>query len=544
MGHFRRSDPFTLALRVMPTIKAARAVLVHHSRAPIDAGSRGYELLLEDGRIALGLHHMWPGNSLKVRTTKALTINEWSHIAATYDGSSRASGVRLYIDGKAAELEVVRDSLWKDIAYGGSEPDLALGYRFRDNGFKGGRVASFKIYSRAVTPEEAGRLAGRTMERTSQTFASAIHEPTRKAVEQLRLARRAQAAFIEPIPEVSVMRELPAPKPAFVLKRGAYDAHGERVTAGTPAALPPFPPGAPRNRLGLARWLLQPDHPLTARVAVNRLWQQMFGRGIVETSENFGRTGTPPTHPELLDWLARDFVEHGWDAKRTLRMLALSATYRQDSRAAKALREKDPHNHMLARTSPRRLTAEMLRDQALALSGLLAERVGGPSVYPYQPEGLWNEAMGRPRYPQSRGEGLHRRSLYTFWKRTVPHPQLTTFDAADRSTCTVRRQPTSTPLQALALLNDVQMAEAARFLGARMLERGGTAWLFRAVTGRQASERERAILDRMLREQRAEFAKDPAALRKWLLDGCSSGGKRGSIWPAAAAVAPGLAQPR
>ncbi|MBY0230133.1 MAG: DUF1549 domain-containing protein, partial [Gemmataceae bacterium] len=375
VGHFSRSDAFSFALKLKPTVKAARAVVLHHSRAPVDAGSRGYELLLEEGRVALGLHHMWPGNSLKVRTKKALKLGEWAHVVAAYDGSSRAAGAALYIDGERAEVEVVRDSLWKDITYGG-EPDLALGFRFRDNGFKGGSVEWLKAWPRVLSPAESKRLAGKKAGTDFDEWA-ATHAPIRKAMEELRQARRAQAAFIDPIPEASVMHELPEPKPAFVLKRGAYDSPGEKVGMGTPAALPPF--AEERNRLGLARWLTHPDHPLTARVAVNRLWQLMFGRGLVETSENFGTTGTPPTHPELLDWLARDLVAHGWDQKRTLRLIALSSTYRQDSRKRS---DRDPLNLLLSRYPARRLSAEMLRDQALAVSGLLAERHGGPSVYP------------------------------------------------------------------------------------------------------------------------------------------------------------------
>jgi hypothetical protein len=333
--------------------------------------------------------------------------------------------------------------------------------------------------------------------------------------------------FVEPIPEVMVMQEMDKPRPAHVLKRGAYDAPGEVVRMTTPAALPPFPADAPRNRLGLAQWLTQPDHPLTARVTANRLWQQMFGKGIVETSDNFGSTGSPPTHPELLDWLARDLVNSGWDVKRFLKQIALSATYRQSAVITPSLLAKDPYNHLLARAPARRLTAEMLRDQALFVSGLLVERQGGPSVYPYQPEGLWNEAMGRPHYPLSKGDDLYRRSLYTFWKRTVPHPQMTTFDAADRSVCSARRQSTSTPLQALALLNDPQMVEAARFLGLRMLKEGGrtpaeqVGWVFRVVIGRQASEAEKAVLIELLAEQRAEYEKDPRSAEKLLAVGAS-----------------------
>ena len=322
-----------------------------------------------------------------------------------------------------------------------------------------------------------------------------------------------------------VMEEMAQPRPAYMLKRGAYDAPGEQVFANTPGALPPFPVGAPRNRLGLARWLLDANHPLLGRVTVNRAWQQMFGRGIVETSDNFGSQGAPPAHPELLDWLAREFVDSGWDMKRLLKLIALSSTYRQSSKADPEMLARDPSNQLLARGPARRLTAEMLRDQALAASGLLAGAVGGPSVRPYQPSGLWEIALGNPSYGQGKGDDLHRRSLYTFWKRTVPPPAMVTFDAAERNVCVVRRQSTSTPLQALALLNDTQMVEAARLVGQRMLTEGGAslgrqvAWVFRLVTGRTASEKEVVVLEKLFLEQRQMFAGDAEAAQKLLAVG-------------------------
>ena len=520
VGHFTRDDPFSIGIRLKPPRDVKRAVLVHHSQAPIDAGSRGYELLIEDGKVAFGLHHMWPGNSLKVRTKQPLRANEWAQITVAYDGSSAAEGVKVYLDGKRAELDVVRDKLTKDITYGG-EPSLAVGYRFRDNGFKGGLVDELKVWNRAVTAAEL--VDAPTDGSLYPYFASVVHEPTKKAVEELRAARKAYTAFINPIPEIMVMDELPTPKPAHVLKRGAYDTPGEKVSADTPKVLPPFPKGAPRNRLGLARWLTDPENPLAARVAVNRAWQQMFGHGLVETADNFGTQGARPTHPELLDWLAREFVRTGWDQKRLLKTIALSATYCQSSKAAPELLARDPHNELLARGPAKRLTAEMLRDQALATSGLLVEKLGGPSVRPYQPAGLWEEiAMGRPRYEQSKGDDLYRRGLYTFWKRTVPPPAMTTFDAADRSVCTVKRQSTSTPLQALVLLNDTQFVEAARFVGQRALKEGGvtaeerTAWTFRLITGRAPSDKERAVLMKLFAEQKALFERDPAAAKKLL----------------------------
>jgi Protein of unknown function (DUF1553)/Protein of unknown function (DUF1549)/Concanavalin A-like lectin/glucanases superfamily/Planctomycete cytochrome C len=530
VGHFTRTDPFTLSLWLKTANHAPRATVVHHSQAPADAGSRGYEVLLEGGKVAVGLHHMWPGNSLKVVTKKAIPVATWTHVTATYDGSSTAAGLKIYFDGELADLQVIRDGLRKDITYGG-EPNLAIGYRFRDNGFKGGTVDEFHVYNRALTAAEVAHVAGRIPlgarlgDDLFDFYTATVDANVMKATDELKAARRALSQFINPIPEIMVMEEMKEPKPAYILKRGNYDQHGERVTADTLSALPPFPADQPRNRLGLARWLTAPANPLTARVTVNRLWQQMFGRGIVETADNFGSTGSGPSHPELLDWLAADFIEHGWDVKRLLKQIALSATYRQSAKVTPELLAKDPDDHLLARMPARRLTAEMLRDQALFTSGLLVEKQGGPSVYPYQPPGLWDEAMGRPGYPQSKGPDLYRRTLYTFWKRTAPPPTSTAFDAADRSVCTARRQSTSTPLQALALLNDPQLIEAARFLGQRMLKEGGAtraeqaAWAFRVVATRAATEKERAILAKLFDEEVAFFTGDPKAADKLLAVG-------------------------
>jgi hypothetical protein len=536
VAHFDRADAFTISLWLQTPTNAPRFVVLHHSKAPVDAGSRGYELLLENGRVAFGLHHMWPGNSLKVASKALLTANEWTHVTVTYDGSSRARGVRVFINGSAAEVEVIRDGLWKDITYGGDEPELALGNRFRDNGFKGGLVDELRIYNRALTALEVSsvasashatnapviRLVEAQRERLFDYFFATQYEPARAVEKQLHAVRDEQRKFINPIPEIMAMQELLQPKPAFLLKRGAYDAPGERVFANTPAVLPPFPAGQPTNRLGLARWLLQPDHPLMARVTVNRFWQMMFGQGLVATSDNFGSQGAQPTHPELLDWLAREFADTGWDTKRFLKTIALSSTYRQSSRATPAWLARDPSNELLARHPARKLTAEMLRDQSLALSGLLVEKIGGPSVKPYQPDGIWEIAMGKPKYDQGRGDDLHRRSLYTYWKRTVPPPTMMAFDAADRSYCTAQRQATSTPLQALALLNDIQIVEAARHLSQRMLKEAGPdadermAWIFRAATNRRPTAKELAVLKHLFEEQRETFAADAAGAEKLL----------------------------
>lgn len=542
LGHFKRSQPFTLALDLMQPTRSPRATVLHHSKAPADAGHRGYDLLLENGHVAFGLYHMWPGNAVKVRSKLAIDPGTWTHVAVTHDGSGRASGIHIYIDGAPVETEVIRDSLSKDIVYEGGEPDLAIGHRFRDNGFKDGRVDDFFLFNRELTSLEVAKLSGKqpisqawttanelldaaTRDALWEYFLGSAHAPTAEARKQLEKARDEHWTLVHSIPEAMVMQELPNPKPAFILARGNYDQPTTPVSADTPHSLPAFPSIAPRNRLGLADWLLDPEHPLLARVTVNRYWQLFFGRGIVETADNFGSQGSAPTHPELLDWLARDFIDNGWDVQRLVKRIVLSATYRQDSKIPSTSLPRDPENLWLARAPARRLTAEMLRDQALFTSGLLVEKLGGPSVKPYQPAGLWNIAMGNPTYDQSHGPDLYRRSLYTFWKRTVPPPSLVTFDAADRSYCTVRRQSTSTPLQALVLLNDPQFVEAARFAGQRMLLEGGESldtkvrWLFRTITGRAPTYKESSILRALFEEELASFEADEAAATRLLAVG-------------------------
>ncbi|HEV3004083.1 MAG TPA: PSD1 and planctomycete cytochrome C domain-containing protein [Pirellulales bacterium] len=333
------------------------------------------------------------------------------------------------------------------------------------------------------------------------------------------------------VPTTMVMQEMPLPRDAFVLVRGAYDKKGEQVAAGTPAVLPPMPDGAPRNRLGLAQWLVQPSHPLTARVAVNRFWQQYFGTGIVKTAGDFGAQGQWPTHPELLDWLATEFVGSGWNVKHLQKLVVMSYAYQQSSRATPQLLERDPENLLLARGPRFRLDAEVVRDAALAASGLLVEQLGGHSVKPYQPEGVWEAVAfvgsNTSMFQQDQGDALYRRSLYTFWKRTAPPPSLTTFDAPSRETCTVRRARTNTPLQALVLMNDKQYVEAARKLAERALGDGGAtvesriAHAFRLATARLPAADELAVLVQIHQGQLAEYQADKEAAAKLLAVGDS-----------------------
>jgi hypothetical protein len=333
------------------------------------------------------------------------------------------------------------------------------------------------------------------------------------------------------VPRTMVMQDMPQSRDTFVLIRGAYDKKGQKVSAGVPASLPPLPKGAPVNRLGLAQWLIDPSHPLTSRVIVNRFWQQYFGQGLVKTSEDFGAQGRWPTHPELLDWLATEFLMTGWDVQRMQKLIVTSATYRQSSKTTPDLVQRDPENELLARGPRLRLDAEMIRDGALSVSGLLVERVGGRSVKPYQPEGVW-ETVGfvgsnTSAYKRDDGDALYRRSLYTFWKRTSPPPSMSTFDAPSRETCTVRRPRTNTPLQALALMNDEQYVEAARKLAERMLRDGGATPAdrlthgFRLAVARRPSAEELQVLAKLQSDFAAIYSKDKAAAMKLVSIGAS-----------------------
>ncbi|HZZ70879.1 MAG TPA: PSD1 and planctomycete cytochrome C domain-containing protein [Pirellulales bacterium] len=322
-----------------------------------------------------------------------------------------------------------------------------------------------------------------------------------------------------------VMQELPKPRATHVFLGGSFLAQGDLVTPGVPAVLPPLPEKAPLDRLTLAKWLVSPDNPLTARVAVNRAWEQLFGRGIVTTCEDFGTRCDPPSHPELLDWLATEYIRLGWSTKALHRLIVTSATYRQTSRVSPELVEKDPHNRWLARGPRVRLEAELIRDQALAVSGLLSPKIGGPSVMPPQPEGIWNRPYSGERWVVSPGEDRHRRGLYTYWRRTAPYPEFMSFDAPSREVCTVRRPRTNTPLQALTVLNDPVYVEAARALAGRIVgeasgdEPARAEYGFRLCLARAPTAAETARLVALYQEQRARFENDPAAAKKLLAGG-------------------------
>ncbi len=528
------SHPFSLSIRLMPTESQARAVVVHQSRAWTDAGSRGFELTLDHGRPFVGLIHFWPGNAIAIRATRALPLNEWSRITVTYDGSSRAAGLRLYLDGAPLATEIVRDRLIKDITYRreagdqADQPALMLAARFRDSGFKNGLIDDLQIFDVELTAAEVSNRALHKDEDGFSYYLAREHQPFIDGLRVLRDLRRQVTALVADVPEIMVMEEMDSPRQTHLLKRGAYDAPEDLVDRDTPGSLPPFPPNQPRNRLGLARWLTSPRHPLAARVVVNRVWRMHFGHGIVDTPEDFGSQGKLPTHPELLDWLTDQFIKDGWDLKSLHRRIVLSGTFRQSSVVTADAVARDPGNALLSRWPKTRLLAEQVRDSALAASGLLNRTIGGPSVKPYQPAGLWEQSGTGKTYRQDAGLKLYRRSLYTFWKRTSPPPSMTAFDAVTREVCVARREATVTPLQSLVLLNDPQFVEASRVLAQRLLERHP--WqardrhrdAFRALIGRSPDDVEAGILDRMFEEQRQWFAQHPADAVKYVNVGDST----------------------
>jgi hypothetical protein len=503
---------------------------------------RGWDFYLDEhNRLNARLIHSLPHNYVHVQTEDSIALNTWTHVAFTYDGSARAEGIHLYIDGREAAKVIRYDHLYKTIypiTNGAHVPDpnravrAAKSYRSftGENGAFIGSLDEIRCYNSALTPLDIALLGAqltvadiKQAPQQHRQLLLAHFRQSRPAVQQLQKElRQLQARKMEimnPIEEVMVMEEMAHTRPMYVYSRGAYDAPTQRVSTDTPDKLPPFPDDLPRNRLGLARWLFQPDHPLTARVTVNRYWQMLFSRGLVNTPQDFGVQGSLPSHPALLDWLALEFQNSGWDVKALLRTIVLSNTYRQSSEPSQQAREKDPENLLLARAPSYRLPAEVIRDNALAAAGLLVPHLGGESVRPYQPEGLWIEKGTFSHilltYKVTKGDSLYRRSLYTFVKRTSPHPYMTTFDAPPREVCIVKRENTNTPLQALILMNDPQFVEAARALAERMQLAGGEelndqlVYAFRLVTGRHPKNQEVALFEELYQKQLSRFRDHP-----------------------------------
>jgi mono/diheme cytochrome c family protein len=548
VGGFERDEAFTLAVWVR-----GRGNLPMNGFQKLASADqrRGYEWQFDDivlvdiqkwaARLTVRIASDPAASAIEVRTRERLRLGDWYHVAVTYDGSGKAGGVTMYLNGERLGLEVVRDTLRGPV---NSDAPLRLGSKGLGKPFVG-QIDDLRLYTRALTLAQVedlalhyparvilsgviGKPSKEEAERAREYFLTyAAPDPLRAAFTELKLLRVREENLVKVIPTAMVMAEMKKPRDTFILARGDYRNQTEKVQPGVPAMLPPLPAGEPANRLTLARWLVDPAHPLTSRVAVNRYWQAYFGYGIVKTQEDFGVQGEPPAQPELLDWLATEFVRTGWDVRAMQRLIVTSATYRQSSKVNAELREKDPENRLLARGPRLRLPAEMIRDTALVSSGLLNPAIGGPSVMPYQPKGIWEElafgdGFSAQSYEQSHGPDLYRRGMYTFWKRTAPPASLATFDAPDREKCTARRAQTNTPLQALVLLNDPTFVEASRALAERALLEGGKdsktrlTYAFRLATARKPTSKEMKVLRTLLDGRFKVYRQDRQAALKLL----------------------------
>ncbi len=516
-----RYDPFTMAMWVKDTLREERSVVIAQRCFGTEVGYNGIDLRIENGFLSARIFRAWPGNGIGIRSVKPLPKDQWHHLTYTYDGRSKAAGLRLYLDGKPIETTVLNDKLHKSVAvrtYRNGR--FTIGSIFRGPGFKGGQVDELKTFDRALSPIEVRSLTSEIIltevpdEALRPYFLANHHEEYRKTSLELVKAWKDVVKREDSFIEVPVMEEMSTPRPAFILHRGDFDKPTVKVKRDSPSFLRAYPDDAPRNRLGLAQWLTDPRHPLLTRVYVNRIWQQLFGEGLVRTAENFGLQGDLPTHPQLLDWLARDFITQGWSTKKLVRQIILSATFRQQSALTADLAARDIDNKLLARGPAHRLSGEEIRDAALVTAGLLIPHNGGHWVRPYAPN-----SNGKEKASQ-----VHRRSVYSYWKRTKPQPGMTIFDKPSLEVCSVKRSRTNSPAQALVLLNDLHFVEAARVLGAKMLkekatipERIETAW--KTVTSVEPSETELRILTEILDEQRAFFKENPKAAEKFLKTG-------------------------
>lgn len=546
VADFEGDQPFSYGAWFKPTEGNGAAM------AKMDAGNdfRGWDLFMDGGRPMVHLISKWPSNCIKVIASQTVKLNEWSHVFVTYDGSKKAGGVQIYINGQPVSHTIERDVLTGSIR---TEKTATLGGRTGGNGWKGG-IDSAMIYQRALNSIEVQKIAfpgaakpiletpaakrTEAQKRDLSRMWSAIFDRQYPALlAKMEGTAKEARDFEAAIPTVMVMQELEKPRKTFFLDRGEYDKPTFEVEPGLPSMFMPEgkaeeKPERRQNRLDLARWLTSPENPLVARVAVNRLWQHFFGVGLVKTSENLGVQGEYPTHPELLDWLAQEYIAMKWDTKKMIRLIVTSQAYQRSTRATEKMLKLDPENRLLARGSRLRLPAEIMRDQALAVSGLLVKKIGGPSVRPYQPKGLWEEMAIDPdagnsnftaqSYVQDTGEKLYRRGMYTFWKRTVPPPMMQVLDAPEREFCIVRRPPTNTPLQALVTMNETSYVEAARNLAQKLMKSKAKSdadrvnGAFQTVLLRKASPEESQALTSLLNSRLKAFEKTPSQAEKLL----------------------------
>ncbi len=545
IGVYQRNQPFSIGIQVFVPKELETGVIFHKMNSPELHSFRGYHLKIKDNKIEALLAHVYPDNAIVIESLKEIPKEKWVQLTMTYDGSSKANGVSIYMDGEKLETETIFDNLYKDIIfhdlqmYGPEspklEPGLRIGAVWRGKGIRGAVVDDLLVFDKKISDVEVlqisnvedlenikkksyADLANTEKEKLIEYYLSANSKNVNKVLKKLEKDRLALVDSMDVVQQIMVMKERKTPRQAYVLDRGQYDSPTDSVFPNTPEEIFAFSEDYEKNRIGLSKWITSPDNPLTARVTVNRYWQNLFGRGIVKTAEDFGNQGELPTHPKLLDWLAIKFVESGWDVKALHKLIMMSNTYQQSSLATKELMEIDGENKLLARGPSKRLSGEMLRDNALFASGLLKETIGGKSVSPYQPPGLWR--VNGDTYKQGTGEELYRRSMYTVWKRTVPHPTIATFDAPTRDLCTTRRQETNTPLQALVLLNDPTFVEAARVLGKKMIAYDsideGISKTYMKLTGRAIKPKELEVLTKLQKTEFEKFKNNKAKAQGWI----------------------------
>ena len=532
----RFDKPFTFAGWINPQDGAPGALF---SKMDVGANYRGFDFWYQGQVIGTHIINSWPKNALKVVSTSKIPLQKWSHVTVTYDGSRKPEGVKIYLNGNLSKNKVETKGLKGTIE---TKQPFHIGSRGANSHIKA-NLDDLRIYDRVLSATEISRLGNNRLGKALAKDPKKRNAKEKKLLEDYYFetqdekypglfaaaekAKKHEADLTAKVVTCMIMEDnLKKPRMTYMLERGQYNKPMTNLVAkpNVPAALGALPEGAPPNRLGLAQWLTKPDHPLTSRVAINRLWALFFGEGLVATQTDFGNQGDLPTNQDLLDWLAVDFVEHGWNVKRMIKQIVISDTYRQTSRSSDQHLRKDPNNRYLARGSRFRLPGEFIRDQALSVSGLLNGPIGGPGVKPYQPTNIWNEVSlnGGLRYRRDSGEKLYRRSMYTYWKRSAPMPNMLIFDVPTREKCVVKRPRTNTPLQALVTLNDPQFVEAARKLAERLIKEGGDSMekriqlAYRLTTARQPNSRELAIMVDTVQEQMDVFKADQERAKEFL----------------------------
>ena len=516
LNAFEINQPFSFSLWLTFPEPFSRAVILGTDDGSFDKVP-GFYLFIQGDKLGFQFSSTWDHNSINILSRESFPFKKWNHIGLTYDGTASSGGVKLFLNGVELDFIVLKDNLSRTTR---KNPGW---FKIGHYSLQGGSIDELKQYDRVLTLPEIQKLAGLSVTNDGlfDYYTYNKDEKIKNLLASLRISIKERLELLDSIPQLMIMKDLQdSIRPTYVLNRGIYNDLGEKAQANTPDKILKFSKSLPRNRLGLAKWLFDKNNPLTSRVKTNRIWQMLFGKGIVDTPDDFGNQGSLPSHPELLDWLSIYFQDVGWDVKKLIKKIVLSSTYKQSSLITKSHLDLDPQNQLLSRGPRYRLPAEMVRDNVLKISGLLVDKIGGEPVKPYQPDGIWAQlSSSKEPYKQDHGEKLYRRSIYTYWKRAAPPPNMLTFDAPTRHNCVVKREATSTPLQALVLMNDIQFIEAARVLAQKILNENLEKKLkiekaFRMITSRLPKEKELKILLDLWNESKIEFNKYPKDAEK------------------------------